>query len=217
MWRCCSCWFGLRHGNSTKCKYRCLVCNTDSHHGAEFHLIFASTKWWREKGHTPKASVQRRPNVAELVYLIIAGVILYRPGMAYRESVIVNMKHPAVRMFYNGGKPQVSLPDWMEDFTEKTSAAQPKPRQNQDQIEEDVTLVGPKQIHDTVPRQVVAGGDILQEAMDELFATGNVRIRKQIEDDDEEAAREERREKKFHEEGARKVEERGETSPSCES
>jgi hypothetical protein len=159
-------------------------------------LIFASGKWWREQGHTPKASVQQRPTPSELVYLIIAGFVLHRPGMAYREPLVVNMKHPLVRSFYNGRKPDVSLPDWMEDFTEKTLAAQPKPLPSPAKPE-GVTLVGQKQIHDVATREDKRGGDISQEAMDELFATETVRLRKEIYMDDKE-----------HRERTKKVQER---------
>jgi hypothetical protein len=193
--RCCSCWFYLRHGKTRSCKYTCLVCGTDAHHGASCHLIFASVKWWSEQGYPPKTSIQRRPNPREMVYLIITGVILYRPGMAYREPIVVNMMHPVVREFYNGAKPAVSLPNWMEDLTEKTLAAQPKPLPRPVKPEVAPLSMPPSSITRAAarPSRNAASPDITQEEVDKMFAKDIKKYRVEINKAEEAKSRREKK------------------------
>jgi len=182
-------------------------------------MVYTTVRWWKEQVKWPKASLQVHPNASELVYLIVASVFLYRPGMSYQEPLVVNMDHPLVRDFYGGLMPKVLLPDWMEDLATKTLAANTAserqtlihdpPQDLQSRVKPDpvpkeaesidVVLAASKQSTEPLTPDLATADPLSQESLDGLFSGDYSRMKK--EDADDEAARKlkskERREKKI--------------------
>ncbi|KAI4656270.1 hypothetical protein J4E93_000989 [Alternaria ventricosa] len=98
--KCMSCWKPKHVDSPRECDQECAICQTGDHVGDGCHALYMPMVLWELLGYRPPHGDQVRPEAAEQVYLVLAGIIMPQENKTW--PIRPNMDHPLVREFYEG-------------------------------------------------------------------------------------------------------------------